>query len=308
MVFWLPVQGLFEKILKNFKWKGFSPLSTSPVILIFQILKICQEKRQLLRGCCLKADVIPDWENMKPRGSTRLKTGMVLTMKLWSGTAAEARMDETIIFKLFTKKEKTGSLEIVPDALILPGDETERGLPCLLHQHVLGTAAAPQISAALLFGRKNLRDETYSHIWSDTRQFRAASAWSWRIHCLPPSQSVWHSLGEHCSPEKLVFTPSFLFPWFLNSSWLQLPAFSLAGALHFPYNFTAQRDLSSVRLWCCNHCTGQCPGTPARMCSRQKRLFFSKNTKYNRGSSAQELQEHLAGEDGTLLLAGITCP
>lgn len=31
-------------------------------------------------------------------------------------------MDEIIIFKLFTKKKKTGSLEMVPDALILPGD------------------------------------------------------------------------------------------------------------------------------------------------------------------------------------------
>lgn len=46
-------------------------------------------------------------------------------------------MDETIIFKLFTKREETGSLDKVPDALILSGDETEPGLPCLLHQHVL---------------------------------------------------------------------------------------------------------------------------------------------------------------------------
>lgn len=210
---------------------------------------------------------------------------MVLTMKLRSGTAAEARMDETIIFKLFTKREK----------LVV-------WIRCLMHWSCwwwtrtraalppAPTRAAPQISAALFFGRNNLRDETHSHIWSDTRQLRAASAWSWRIHCLPPSQSMWHPLGEHCSLEKLLFTPSFLFPWLLNPSWLQLTASSLAGALHFPYNSTAQWDshLSSARLWCCNHCTEQCSGTPAGMCSRKKRLFFSKNAKYKRACSAQD--------------------
>lgn len=40
----------------------------------------------------------------------------------------------------------------------------------------------------------------------------------------------------------------------------------------------------------------------------KKGYFFSKNTKYNRACSAQELQEHLAGEDGTLLLSGTTRP
>lgn len=221
---------------------------------------------------------------------------MVLTMKLWSGIAAEESMSETIIFKLFTKREKTGGLDKVP------GNKPEGGLPCLCTNTCCSTD-----SCSTFLGRNNLRDETYSHIWSDTRQLRAASAWSWRIHCLPPSQSTWHPLGECSSPKKLIFTPSFLFPWPLISSWLQLPAFSLSGVLHFPYTSTTQRDshLSSARLWCCNHCTGQCPGTPARMCSRQKRFFFSKNTKYNRACSAQELQEHLAEEDGTLLLSGI---
>lgn len=129
-------------------------------------------------------------------------------MKLWSGTAAEARMDETIIFKLFMKREKTGSLDKVPDALILHDDETEWGLPCLLHQHVLHHRFLLHFS---LEGTISGMRHTHT---SDliTCQFRAASAWSWRIHCLPPSQSAWHPLGEHCSPEKLVFTLSFLFP------------------------------------------------------------------------------------------------
>lgn len=48
-------------------------------------------KQPALRRRSLKADVIPDWATPKPRGNARLETGLVLNMKLWSGTAAEER-------------------------------------------------------------------------------------------------------------------------------------------------------------------------------------------------------------------------
>lgn len=126
--------------------------------------------------------------------------------------------------------------------------------------------------------------------------------------CLGLEDTLPASFTEHVTslrwalqPWEAAFHSKFSFPWPLNSSWLQLPAFSPPGALHFPYNSTAQRDshLSSARLWCCNHCTGQCPGTPARMCSRQKKgSFFDKNTKYNRACSVQDLQSIWLGKMG----------
>lgn len=60
VVLLVPVQELVGKIHKNLKGEVFFPLSSSPVTLI-QSLKIHREERQpALRGCHLKADVVPD--------------------------------------------------------------------------------------------------------------------------------------------------------------------------------------------------------------------------------------------------------
>lgn len=129
-----------------------------------------------------------------------------------------------------------------------------------------------------IWGMRHSHTSDLIYVWSCwVRQFRVASAWSRRMRRrLPPLRNVSHPLGEPCSRGKLVFLLSF--PWPLNSSWLQLLAFSLPGALPFPYTSTAQQDSHPVpvRLWCCNHCTGQPPERPARMRSRWKSIFFLK--------------------------------
>lgn len=100
------------------------------------------------------------------------------------------------------------------------------------------------------------------YVWSRWLcQFSVASAWSWRM-----SRLLVASLRWALQPWEAGFHSEFPF----NSSWLQLPACSLSGALHFPYISTAQQ--------CCYHCTGQPLGRLARMWSSWKRVCFSKNT------------------------------
>lgn len=98
---------------------------------------------------------------------------------------------------------------------------------------------------------------------------------------------------------------------FSFSSWLQLPSFLLVGALHFLYNSTAQRISHTCPQPGCGAAIialDSVQGHQQRCASGKKDYFFSKNTKYNKACSAQDLQEHLAGEDGTSLLSGITWP
>lgn len=257
-------------------------------------------EKAALRGCCLKADVIPDWENMKPRGSTRLKTGMVLTKKLWSGTAAEARMDETIIFKLFPLRGKNAVW-----------------IWCLMHRSCLvmeqnescpasctNTCCTTDFCSTFLWKEQSQGWDILTHlIWFMSVQSSI---------CLELEDTLPASFTERMTSLRWA-----LQPWeagFHSKFSCSLTAeFLLATAASF---FSGWGSAFSLQLQCTEGLTSVLSQTVvlqsllwavSRDTSKAKKiLFFSKNAKYNRACSARELQEHLAGEDGTLLLSGIT--